>query len=196
MKSPIEIAPEDFIFYHDEMMLVNVEETASGRMATFQIPDESDICQFQNAMQRNKGPGTRFYATFIEVNDHDEPINQRKRKNVEQDKPPSPIKNVVTDAAMKCRSRNFQRWVYLQLNNMPQAIWDEFLHKTKIPYDIAQGGIKAMIQSEKVGTEWAKYYIYWVCKVRSRRDIGTKRGAANRYYQGIIIPFDKWANNQ
>lgn len=193
MKRPIDIAPDDFIAYRDEIMLVSTEENALGRLVTFQITDDVEFCPFTQAFNRNRGGGVRYFAGFIELDEDEEPINQRKRKIVERNKEPIPIKNIVRDAGIRCRSLQFHRWVKIRLQAMTPEERRAFVKKTKIPYDIVNQGLEAM-SNPKIATEWAKFYIYFVCNIKSRRELGERKGAAAKYSQGIMIPYDRWVN--
>ena len=194
MKTPIEIAPHDFQFYADELQLISVEETEQGQMVTLQIAPDIKACPFSRAKQRNGGPGTRFYAVFIEIDDDDEPINQRKRRVVEQDAKPVPIKSATTDSAIRCNNPAFQRFAAEQLSAMDVLSKKEMVAKLKMPHDLVSRGLTEGMKNSKTAAEWAKFYIYWVCKIHSRRELSSKKAARDRYYQGIVIPFDRWAN--
>lgn len=98
------------VAFHDEVQFCGwADNHTSGPRVTFWLAD-GDQLSFFRALTTKKGgrAGQRFYMTLVEIQDDERPVDQEKRRQIEEATRGGPLSK---HAAMLCRDEAFRRWL-------------------------------------------------------------------------------------
>lgn len=177
----------DSVIYFDEVMLRKIHLDSS---VTFWLSDNDDA--FESGKESIKQPnnGTRYLLIAFEITD-DEKIKQLK---LSKPKDLNLDIDCVQMSGILCNDRRFHRFIYAELRYLYKtpslAIDLHSFHLSGISNTLLSKTIDSMVD-EKTASEWCKYYIYYYCKISSRRELKFKKEAKENFIQ-LYTKFKNW----
>lgn len=153
--------------YKDEMMLAGWNDSQqNGHTVKFWLCADKMGHPFEG-YERKKD---KFYVSLVELDDDNEPIDQKMRDRVEQQQK-RPSERVSYVAAMLCKNEGFHTYVLEQTEYTPQ--------------DIEVMGIEDI---EDYCRQWMCYEL----EIKSRAELDKSDVLAQRFHETIRNPFVEW----
>lgn len=185
--------PDNYALYSGEVMLKEFDQDTVTLWLNG-LYDDNPFSTGRTSPGRPNG-GTRYLILAVEIGDDEMPVDIDKRARLMEAtkhafKDDSPGDKVVKKAAIMCKDRDFQRYVYRCINNFSKEQQAAFWLTSAIPAHLANQGIQSMGNPE-LAEQWCKHFIYYYCDVQSRRNLGfypKKRSLFNR----LMHEFENW----
>lgn len=164
------IGKDEPMFNGEVMLMSGGQPLGQGFWVSFWIDDEADHHPFAGYRGR-KGdtPGDMYSAAFVELDDDDSAIDQRKRALVE-------------DAHARA-SQKLSQYCYLLCNNEMFILYLE----EREPVNEEAQTIKWWAIEDRVA-RWVR----WRCNIGSRGDLDTNKEAARIFHEQIREPYADW----
>lgn len=153
------------IAFSDQAVLLDAKwSMRNGHTVILQLP-ESDaggnpMCVYS--------PGTRFHMVLVEVDDDEQPIDQKLKKKLEaelaRDKKGGKL---ARDCGILCNDHDFH--LYLKSIDRLRRSWDK-----------------------KTRATMSRNYVLEMCKIKSRRELDHDPTAAAAYQNLIVEPFHEY----
>jgi hypothetical protein len=187
--------PERYAVYASEVMLSDFD----NETVTFWLDGDYDKNPFSMGKRAIDHPdhGTRYLVFAVEIDDHDIPVDIDMRQRFidatgEIFKPVTQIDKVVQKAALLCKDRDFQRFVYSQIKHFTDEQKSAFI-LSGIPAHLTARRLDSMKEPEHA-EQWCKYYLYYRCDVSSRRQLGFYVKAREAFAQ-VQTDFNNWGRS-
>lgn len=159
--------------FNGEMMLMSGgAPLGHGYWVSFWLDDEADHHPFAGRSGR-KGdtPGDMFMAGFVELSDQDQPVDQGKRRRMEEGH--RRIKQKLSQySALLCMQDMFHTYLHERVT----------LNKKQIAKETWADG------------DMAARYIRWKCGIESRSELDRDHQAARIFHDEIRRPYADWRN--
>ncbi len=189
--------PEHFIAFEGEMWLIDWKDSPRGEYVTFILQADDETHPFKKYLTQNgAGISTRFFVRMIELGEDDEPINQQQRERIHAalEKREGKGGRISQQAAILCNRQLFQHYVKQKL------LTDSSPEQKKEIGGFMPYGIVRVLKTKRaeafddphMAAEICKFYIYAVCKIKTRKDLDHVKSAAMRYRNFVIEPFYRW----
>lgn len=183
----------DFIVFEDELQVLDWQDSARGGMVvTFRVPNtEHDSHPFKRFHT-----GCRFYARMVEIGDDEQPVNQAQKARIQDALREREVKGgrVSKEAGILCNDPKFQEFVVDTLLTMSPA--DKRMMSAELPHDMVKALKESpldLLKDPRMSGELAKWYMYTMCKIKSRRELDHKTDAYQRYQQHVMRPYIQWS---
>jgi len=153
---------EPYLAFHGEVQFIDGRYSIGGGTWTkFYHTDKSDLDTFEGTNKKTAAKqGQRYIMMLIEVQDDELPVNQDKRKEVE-DIHAGKGGQLCRLAAMLCRQDDFVMFA------------NRSIAADKMPFN----------------KDSVKSFIYETCGITSRAELDHNQDAANRFHTFIRIPY-------
>lgn len=157
---------ENIIAFEDQIILVNSKWTDTrGNTSEFMFP----VTDEGGHPMRNFEKGARFHVVMIEIQDDEEPIDQKTKKKLHEELKRKNIGGKQSnDCGMMCRTRDFHR--YLVATGEIMKHWDETTRN-----------------------KMARQYVIDKLRIKSRAEIDHSKENIAAYHNLICKPFYDWA---
>lgn len=162
---------DETVFFQGEMMLAGGgNPLGQGMWVRFWLDDEADSHPFAGCAGRHGDePGDLFEAAFVELDDDDQPINQKKRDRVEKH---------------KRRQGGLCRWAATRSND---KLFLQYLSENITMPDSKSRPVSWWQRKDHVAR-----WIRWTCQIESRADLDTNAKAAEHFHERIRRPYSEW----
>ena len=181
------MSDDPYIVFEDELQMVHWRDDASGGMTvTFRVASpEYDAHPFKRF-----AVGARLFARMIEIGDDEQPVNQEQRERIRAAMAERETKGgrLARDAGILCNNPAYQRFVVeLMLHSSPA---DKRTTAASMP-TVLVNALKEnkVLDDPRMAGELAKWHVYRLCGIKSRRELDHRQDAANRYEQFILKPW-------
>lgn len=176
------------IFFAGEVMLAGWKDSSfSGQCITLWLDDEADRHPFAGYNRRKNGtPGDMFAVALVEIDEHEQPIDQQQRERVEgSGAPAEPAAKRAAQgggggAPGRRRSQPSQQ-AHLMVTG---PMFVRYLQETK--------PLRGKSWTAELARRWVKQEI----AVESLSDLDRDPAALKRFNEKIRKPFARWNNQE
>ncbi len=164
------IGKDEPMFTGEVMLMSGGQPLGQGFWVSFWLDDEADHHPFAGYRgRRGDTPGDMYSAAFVELDDDDSAIDQRKRALVE-------------DAHARA-TQKLSQYCYLLCSNKMFILYLE----EREPVNEQAQTIKWWAKEDRVA-RWVR----WRCNIESRAELDTNPKAANIFHEQIREPYADW----
>ena len=144
--------------------------------------------------------GTRYHLIYVPLDDDDTPVTKAAReafnKRAKKSARTTNLDKIVTRAACKCKDEFFQKFVYRKIQSMSVSDKHWLVDNTGIPHYLIKATPEVLLKGGHHAEQWAKYYLYFRCRIGSRRQLAYQNhGEARERFKTLMTEFDHWSGN-